>query len=82
MRASVCGKATAGGVIRVERGWDDDEGEIEGKTRAARRTVPIAAVLRDHVLEHKLRTDRRGDALVFGTSATSPLVPSTCAVGR
>ena len=66
----------ASGVIRVERGWDDKEGEVEGKTRAARRTVPIAAVLRDHLTEHKLSTDRDGDALAFGTSAVSPFVPS------
>jgi hypothetical protein len=48
----------ARGVIRVERGWDDQEGEIEGKTRAARRTVPIASALRDMLAEHKLRTGR------------------------
>jgi len=64
----------ATGVIRVERGWDDEEGEIEGKTRAARRTVPIAAVLRDHLLKHRLRGS--GEGLVFGTSPTLPLQPT------
>jgi integrase len=67
----------AGGVIRVERGWDDQEGEIEGKTRAARRTVPIASVLRDVLAEHKLRTGRAGQELIFGASATRPFEPST-----
>jgi integrase len=54
----------ARGVIRVERAWDVREGEIEPKSRAGRRTVPIAAVLRDHLVEHKQR--RGNGALVFG----------------
>jgi integrase len=65
----------ASGVIRVERGWDDEEGEVAGKTRAARRTVPVASVLRDHLVEHKLRSGRN-DGLVFGTSPTAPFQPS------
>ena len=32
----------AGGVIRVERGWDPAEGAIELKSHAGRRKVPIA----------------------------------------
>lgn len=66
----------AAGVIRVLRGWDAKEGAIEGKTKAARRTVPIAGRLRDHLLEHKLSTGREGDALAFGTTPTDPLEPS------
>jgi integrase len=54
----------AKGVIRVERAWDVREGEIEPKSRAGRRPVPIAAVLRDHLVEHKQRRDNAG--LVFG----------------
>lgn len=37
----------AAGVVRVERGWDPVEGEIQLKSEAGRRKVPIAAVLRD-----------------------------------
>jgi integrase len=48
----------AKGVIRVERAWDVREGEIEPKSRAGRRTVPIAAVLRDSLVEHKRRRER------------------------
>ena len=48
------------GILRVERGWDDYEGEIAGKTRAASRTVPIAAVLGRELVAHKLRTGRAG----------------------
>jgi integrase len=43
----------AKGVIRVERAWDAREGEIEPKSRAGRRSVPIAAVLRRHLVEHR-----------------------------
>lgn len=54
----------AKGVIRIERAWDVREGEIEPKSHAGRRNVPIAAVLRDYLVEHKQRRD--GDGLVFG----------------
>jgi integrase len=54
----------ARGVIRVERAWDVREGEIEPKSRAGRRTVPIAAALRDYLAAHKQRSD--GATLVFG----------------
>lgn len=64
-------------VIRVERGWDDDEGEQEGKSRAARRAVPILDALRPHLAAHKLRTGRGGDDLVFGRKASEPFIPST-----
>jgi integrase len=43
----------ASGVIRVERAWDVQEGPIEPKSRAARRKVPIPAILRDFLVEHK-----------------------------
>jgi integrase len=56
----------AAGLIRVERSYDPKEGQVvETKSRAGRRRVPIAAVLRDHLIEHKLRSGR-GEGLVFG----------------
>jgi integrase len=67
----------AGGVIRVERAWDDEEGEIEGKSRAARRAVPIAAALRDHLVEHRICCGGDPDALVFGIGDQVPFEPST-----
>ena len=67
----------AGGVIRVERGWDDVEGEIDGKTRAARRVVPIAAVLGDHLAEHRMWQGWPDTALVFGATPTTPFYRST-----
>ena len=60
----------ASGKIRVERSWDPKEGVIATKSKAAVRTVPIAAVLRDYLDEHRLRT--RTEGLVFGRSAETP----------
>lgn len=65
------------GIIRVERGWDDSQGEIEAKTRAGRRTVPILSRLRRELIAHKLRTARDAEALVFGSSPKVPFEPST-----
>lgn len=43
------------GVIRIERSWDaHDRTFVEPKSRAGRRKVPIASVLRDILLEHKM----------------------------
>ncbi|MEK6251856.1 MAG: tyrosine-type recombinase/integrase [Actinomycetota bacterium] len=39
----------ASGVIRVERSWDAKEGLIGLKSKAGKRKVPIAAVLRDYL---------------------------------
>ncbi len=66
----------AAGVIRVERSYDDKgRVEIEPKSRAGRRTVPIVGALRDVLVDHKARHDRDG-GLVFGSSAETPFVPS------
>jgi len=43
----------AKGVIKVERAWDVRAGQIEPKSRAGRRTVPIPVVLRDYLVEHR-----------------------------
>jgi integrase len=61
----------AGGRIRVERSWDPKEGVIPPKSAAAVRTVPIAVVLRDFLVEHKQATGR-SEGLVFGRSADTP----------
>jgi integrase len=66
----------ASGLIRVERAYDPKEDElVEVKSRAGRRRVPIAAVLRDHLVEHKLRTG--GEGLVFGRTGGRPFNQST-----
>jgi integrase len=66
----------AAGVIRVERSYDDKgRVEIEPKSRAGRRTVPIVGALRDVLVEHKARQGRNS-GLLFGSSAETPFVPS------
>lgn len=66
--------------IRVQRSWDQYEGPIEPKSETSVRTVPILAVLRDFLDEHKLRTGRGGEDLVFGRSAEAPF--SATVIGR
>lgn len=63
------------GVINVQRAWDPKAGVIEPKSRAGKRAVPIATVLRQALLEHKLRQGHGGGGLVFGRTATVPFNP-------
>jgi integrase len=56
----------ATGVIQVRRGWDPVEGEIEPKSRKGRRAVPVPAVLRDYLVEHRMRG---GEGRVFGSAS-------------
>ncbi len=67
-------------IIRVERGWDQEEGVIEPKSQASRRSVPLLAILRDYLDEHLLGVERDGDALVFGRAASTPFAPM--AIGK
>ena len=66
----------ASGVIRVERAYDDKErAEIEPKSRAGIRAVPIVGALRYVLVEHKQRQGR-DEGLVFGSSPEAPFQPS------
>jgi integrase len=60
----------------VRRSWDVREGPIETKSRAGRRTVPIASVLREHLIAHKLCSGR-STGLVFGRGAERPFAPES-----
>jgi len=60
----------------VERGWDPSAGPIALKSRAGRRKVAIAAVLRDYLVEHLARCDRHGSQLIFGRTPEDPFVPN------
>jgi len=64
-------------VVRVEWGWDDHEGEIELKSEAGLRRIPLAGRVRKELVEHKLATGRDGDDLVFGRTKALPFVPTT-----
>jgi integrase len=66
----------AAGIIRVKHGWDDQEGEILPKSAKGSRTVPIVALLRDHLAEAKARTGRTGADLIFGRPAGGPFTPT------
>jgi integrase len=63
-------------VITVARSWDVKAGPIEPKSHAGKRTVPIAAVLREHLIAHRLRSGR-SSGLVFGRSNVRPFEPVT-----
>jgi hypothetical protein len=45
--------------------YDWDEGGLK-KSRAGRRKVPIAGILRDHLAEHRVRSGRQASDLIFG----------------
>lgn len=65
----------AAGVIRVERAWDQLEGETTPKSHAGTRKIPIAAVLRRHLIEHKLSAaDSNG--YVFPAATGRPFNPA------
>jgi len=61
-------------VIQIERSWDVHEGPIQPKSKAGIRTVPIASVLRERLIPHKLRSGR-SESLAFGRTETTPFEP-------
>jgi integrase len=64
------------GVIRVVASWDRKAGAVAPKSRAGRRTVPMAGALRAQLAEHRLQSGRAA-GLVFGRTAEAPFDPST-----
>src|SRR4051812_24298183 len=64
-------------LIHVRRTWDDVEGEVEVKTDAGFRVVPVTAGLRRLLVAHRAATNRTGKDLVFGRTAVDPFIPST-----
>ena len=66
--------------ITVSSTWDEVEGEVPPKSEAGNRTVPLLALLRDHLDQHLITTGRTGRDLVFGRSASEAFVP--CSVGN
>jgi integrase len=64
------------GVIHIERAYDGKARvEVEPKSHAGRRTVPIVGALRDDLLAHKAR-EGRDCGLVFGSTPTTPFEAS------
>lgn len=64
-------------LIHVRKGWDQVEGEIEPKSKAAKRAIPILAVLRDHLVDQMERTGRTGKDRIFGRSSREVFYAST-----
>ena len=64
-------------LIHVRKGWDQVEGEIEPKSPAAKRTIPILSILRGYLVEEVERTGRTGRDRLFGRSAHEVFYAST-----
>jgi len=64
-------------LIHVEKGWDQEEGEIEPKSEAAKRTIPLLAILCDFLDQQLARTGRSGPDRIFGRAADQVFYPST-----
>jgi Phage integrase family len=69
----------AAGLISVECSWDQKQGPVEPKSAAGFRRTPIAAVLRDYLVQHRVTQDKDKRALVFGLTDGAPFSPSTVA---
>jgi integrase len=65
------------GLVRVRRGWDDVEGEIDPKTFAGARDIPMVGELRRICRARKLQTGRHGTQLFLGRTPVDPFYPST-----
>jgi integrase len=64
------------GLIHVRRSWDHIEGPVEPKSRAGRRSVPLAAELRTDLASHRLACGRP-EGLVFGRAVDWPFNPGS-----
>ena len=65
-------------TIRVHAGWDQYEGEIDLKSAAGWRTVPMTGDLHAILAEHR-RHSQRIAGLVFGRTPELPFSPATAA---
>ena len=65
----------AQGIIKVERSWDPREGIIDPKSRSGRRSVPVAAILRDHLVEQRMDTSWE-EGFAFGREPKLPFSAS------
>jgi integrase len=62
-------------VIHVSGSWDRRAGPIPPKSRAGKRRVPITNVLRQHLLNHRLRQGHGGLGFVFPNKSGRPFDP-------
>lgn len=66
-----------GRKIHVRRAWDDVAGEIEVKSDAGRRKVPLAGRLSAELEVHRARTNRSEGDLVFGRTPQEAFIRTT-----
>ena len=64
------------GLIHVRRSWDVKAGPVGPKSRAGRRSVPLAQVLRVYLNEHRLASEW-SEGLVFGRTQEVPFLAKT-----
>lgn len=63
----------AGGFIQIHESWDPKEGPILPKTKTSIRKVPVSGALRDHLLDHQMRSGQPDpETLVFAKDDGSP----------
>ena len=65
----------AGGVVEVRESWDPKSGRSRPRARAGRRKVPMPAVLRDALVEHRMRTRREHGLVFLAATASAPSRP-------
>lgn len=66
-----------GRKLYVRRAWDDVAGEIEVKSDAGRRKVPLAGRLTSELQTHRARTNRSESDLVFGRTPREAFIRTT-----
>ena len=64
-------------VIRVANGWDQVEGEIDPKSDAGDRDIPLTGLLRGYLTRHIELMGRGGRDLLFGRTRSDSFVSST-----
>jgi integrase len=63
--------------IKILKGWDHIEGEIDPKSEKGKRNTVVSKLLHDLLAAHLERTGRTGSDLVFGRTPSSPFNTNT-----
>jgi integrase len=63
-------------AISVRRSWDAKAGDVDPKSKAGVRDVPVPETLRAILAAHVERTGRRGDDFLLGPYGSAPFVPN------
>jgi integrase len=63
-------------VIHVEHGWDVKAGEIEPKSKAGIREIPVPEILKATLVAHLEQTRRSEGDFIFGRTSSAPFTDS------